>query len=198
MLQQKPLHYHKLDAQYYDLLAKAKIMEKDFTGAIKILEEALQREPHDFALLMNYGTLLLEIKEWKKAKDFFDKASRLPHSRRNMTDLQYNYGLLAQYTGNYAEAERRYHAVLQLDPLYAKALNNLGVLLIREGEALQAELFLLRACNMEEKNEQYLLNLAVAQKIAGKLAEMEKSCRRALLLNPQSKAKMLLQESNIK
>ena len=198
VLKQKPLHYHKLDAQYYDLLAKAKIMEKDFTGAIKILEEALQREPHDFALLMNYGTLLLEIKEWKKAKEIFDKASRLPHSRRNMTDLQYNYGLLAQYTGNFAEAERRYHAVLQLDPLYAKALNNLGVLLIRAGEALQAEQFLLRACAMDEKNEPYLLNLAVAQKIAGKLAEMKKSCRKALLLNPQSKAKMLLQESNIK
>ncbi|MBR2365366.1 MAG: tetratricopeptide repeat protein, partial [Lentisphaeria bacterium] len=198
VLQQKPLHYHKLDAQYYDLLAKARIMEKDFTGAIKILEEALQKEPDDFALLMNYGTLLLEIKEWKKAKDVFDKASLLPHSRRNMTDLEYNYGLLAQYTGNFAEAERRYHAVLLLDPLYAKALNNLGVLLIRAGEALQAEHFLLRACTMEEKNEQYFLNLAVARKIAGKFAEMEKACRRALLLNPQSKAKMLLQESNIK
>ena len=113
-------------------------------------------------------------------------------------DLQYNYGLLAQYTGNFAEAERRYHAVLQLDPLYAKALNNLGVLLIRAGEPLQAEEFLMRACAMEEKNEQYLLNLAVARKIAGKLAEMEEACRKALLLNPQSKAKILLRESNIK
>ena len=115
-----------------------------------------------------------------------------------MTDLQYNYALLAQYTGDFAEAERRYHAVLQFDPLYAKALNNLGVLLIRAGEPLQAEQFLLRACAVDEKNEQYLLNLAVARKIVGKLAEMEAACRKALLLNPRSRAKILLQESNIK
>lgn len=198
VLQQKPLHYHKLDAQYYDLLAKAKIMEKDFSGAIKILEEALQKEPRDFALHMNYGTLLLEAKEYGRAKKVFDKASLLPRSRSNTVLLLYNYGLLAQYTGNFAEAERRYHSVLQLDPLYAKALNNLGVLLIRAGEATQAEIFLLRACSMEEKNEQYLLNLAVARKITGNIAGMEKACRKALLLNSQSKAKILLMESNIK
>ena len=144
---------------------------------------------------MNYGTLLLETKKWDKAKEVFDRASLLPRSRSNTVLLLYNYGLLAQYTGNFAEAERRYYSVLQLDPLYAKALNNLGVLLIRSGGAVDAEIFLMRACAMDEKNEQYLLNLAVAQKIAGKTGEMKKSCAKALLINPHSKAKILLQET---
>ncbi|MBO5760931.1 MAG: tetratricopeptide repeat protein [Lentisphaeria bacterium] len=195
VLQQTPLYYHKFDAQKYDLLAKAKIARKDYAGGAAILEKALQQEPGDFALLMNYGTLLLETKKWDKAKEVFDRASLLPRSRSNTVLLLYNYGLLAQYTGNFAEAERRYYSVLQLDPLYAKALNNLGVLLIRSGGAVDAEIFLMRACAMDEKNEQYLLNLAVARKIAGKTGEMKKSCAKALLINPHSKAKILLQET---
>lgn len=179
----------------YDLLAKAKIAGNDLPGAVKILEKALKENEKDFALLMNYGTLMLELKKYPEAKKAFDKAGTVPASGSNMADLEYNYGLLAQKQGALAEAERRYHAVLQWDPLHAKALNNLGVLLIREGKSTQAILFLERACRMEHK-EQFYLNLAVALKITGDLAAMEKACKKALLLDPDSKAKQLLQESS--
>ncbi|MBO4305361.1 MAG: tetratricopeptide repeat protein [Lentisphaeria bacterium] len=175
-----------------DLAAKALLAEKDPSGAEKVLKEALKKDPEDFALLMNYGTVLLDAKKWKEAKEAFDRASLVPSARRNMADLEYNYGLLAQRTGKFSEAERRYHVALQLDPLAPAALNNLGVLLIQAGKAEQAEIFLRRACAVAPGSEPYLVNLAVALKILGKQQAMEKTCRKALFLNPNSRAILLL------
>lgn len=178
-----------------DLLAKVKIIQKDLAGAEKVLQSALKEDPEELALLMNYGTLMLDMGKYDRAKKMFEKASLLPADSKNMTDLEYNFALLAQRTGNDAEAERRYHSVLQMDPLHTKALNNLGVLLIKAGKASLAEPFLERACAMEPGKEEFFLNLAVARKIMGKHEEMVLACRKALLLNPRSKAAILLQES---
>ena len=51
--------------------------KKNFSKAKEVYENILQTSPNDFAVLLNYGTLLSQIKEYEKAEDIFKKCGKI-------------------------------------------------------------------------------------------------------------------------
>ena len=65
--------------------------KKNFSKAKEVYENILQTSPNDFAVLLNYGTLLSQIKEYEKAEDIFKKCLEI---KPKDPMLLYNYGKL--------------------------------------------------------------------------------------------------------
>lgn len=66
-------------------------------------------------------------------------------------------GNVLAHKGSYAEAIRNYSQALRIDPDYAEAHNNIGVVLIRQGKINEAATHFQKAVNLKA-------NYAAAQK----------------------------------
>ncbi|MEX3693391.1 tetratricopeptide repeat protein [Paraburkholderia sp. BR14263] len=109
-------------------------------------------------------------------------------------------GLAAQQKRSWSDAERHYRKVLELAPLHAEALNNLGVILEDTGHAESAEALYRRALQVKPEYVDATCNLALRLHVEGRRAEAETYYRRAFALKPDcalayNKLGVLLQES---
>lgn len=96
-----------------------------------------------------------------------------------------NEGVKLFLNGNFKEAKTKYQEALQISPLYATTLNNLGMLYLQEKDFKNAELYFSKA-NNEKDHPTYLLNLGHAYANQNLLEQAEKCYVKSIEINSNS------------
>ena len=90
----------------------------------------------------------------------------------------------SSFAKRFAEAEKYLRKTLELYPSHRKALNNLGVLLIRMGKPAESVNFFEQAVRIEPGNTRLQVNLAAALAMSGKINEARTMLERILFKEP--------------
>ena len=101
-----------------------------------------------------------------------------------LADIHYNHAEICSRTKRFAEAEKYLRKTLELYPSHRKALNNLGVLLIRMGKPAESVNFFEQAVRIEPGNTRLQVNLAAALAMSGKINEARTMLERILFKEP--------------
>jgi tetratricopeptide (TPR) repeat protein len=166
----------------YNLLGTLSEKKKHMDTAEKYYLKALKCDNNDAYGLMNLGVIYSSRNEYDKALASFRKALTVDDK---LPDLHYNYALfLSKHRGNEILAERHYWECLKLDPSHRKALNNMGVIMMRKSNFSEAASYFARAHVLDPSNADIVVNLAAANLAQGKQEEGEKLLRKALAIDP--------------
>ena len=113
-----------------DFLANMKVDEgnklayaKDFNGAIRLYNEALQLKPNFAMAYNNRGTAYNNLNQHERAIQDLDAAIKLDP---NYSWAYNNRGFAYAHLNQYKRAIQDYDAAIQLNPNYAEAYNNRG------------------------------------------------------------------------
>lgn len=167
----------------YNLLGMLSEKQKHIKDAEKYYRKALACDDNDACGLMNLGVIYSSRNEYDSALKAFKKAIEVDNT---LPELHYNYALfLSKYRGNEILAERHYWECLRLDPAHRKALNNMGVMMMRKSNFKEAATYFGRAHALEPANADIIVNLAAANLAQGKHEEGEKLLRKALAIDPK-------------
>ena len=157
---------------------------------------ALSIAPDYAPALYNLGLVLREMARPAEAERCFRRARELDPAlppARVAPDILYAEAVALQDAGKPGEARRLYAELLQAEPSHAKAHNNLGALLHREGDLEGAIGHYERAFQANPELFDAARNLAIAWLARGELAKAEGFAERALALDPAAPdAKQLL------
>jgi len=118
---------------------------------------------------------------WRDTEAVFERV--LVVNRRSWI-AHTNRGLARQMRGDLAAAATEYEAALAAKPDHARALNNLGVLLVQRGQVTEGEALVLRAIDADPRYPRPHMNLAAILGNQGRLEEAQVSARRAVELAP--------------
>jgi protein O-GlcNAc transferase len=99
-----------------------------------------------------------------------------------------NRALAHQHAGQFAEAEREYHAVLQQRDDVPDAWNLLGVVVVQQGRAAEAVELLQRAITLRPNDASFHVNHGIALQQTGQPQAAIASYQRAIHLDPRSSA----------
>ena len=166
----------------YNLLGMLCEKQKNMRDAEKYYLKALKCDDNDACGLMNLGVIYSSRNEYDKPLAYFKKALEVDDK---LPDLHYNYALfLSKYAGNEILVERHYWECLKLDPSHRKALNNMGVVMMRKSKFGEAAGYFAKAHALESENADIIVNLATANLAQGKQEEGEKLLRKALAIDP--------------
>lgn len=109
------------------------------------------------------GQILGHLKRWREALNAFDAAAELAaQSQASLltADFHFQHGVMAERSGEHAQAEKHFRACLALDGQHAPALNYLGYMWAERGENLgESEALIRRALEREPANYAYLDSL---------------------------------------
>ena len=86
--------------------------------------------------------------------------------------------------GRVTQAEKEFKAALGIEPQFAEARNNLGVLYGRQGRHVEAEKMLRQATEDSPQYVQAYVNLSLILAAEGQLAEAEQQAQNAIRLAP--------------
>jgi tetratricopeptide (TPR) repeat protein len=92
-----------------------------------------------------------------------------------------------QRRGQLIEAKQLYHKTLSADPDYVQALNNLGVIQIKEGNYSAARTSFEKAIRLKADYVDAHYNLACLNAIGGNLSQSLVHLKRAVVLNPSAR-----------
>ena len=98
--------------------------EKDFAGAAKLFDEAVQLNSNNAEAYFGRGTAYGYLGQNERAIQDFDKAIEL---NTNFDVAYYNRGLAYDYLKQYKRAIADYDKAIGLNPNYAEAYNNRGL-----------------------------------------------------------------------
>ncbi len=118
---------------------------------------------------------------WRDTEAVFERV--LVVNRRSWI-AHTNRGLARQTRGELGAAATEYEAALAAKPDHARALNNLGILLVQRGQAAEGEALVLRAIEADPRYPRPHMNLAAIRGNQGRFEEAEVSARRAVELAP--------------
>jgi tetratricopeptide (TPR) repeat protein len=176
----------------YNLLGMLSEKQNRMQDAEKYYLKALKCDDNDACGLMNLGVIYSSRNEYDRPLAYFKKALEVDDK---LPDLHYNYALfLSKYQGNGILEERHYWECLKLDPSHRKALNNMGVLMMRKSNFKEAATYFARAHTLNPGNADIIVNLAAANLAQGKQAEGEKLLRKALAIDPKLPAAKRLEQ----
>ncbi len=122
---------------------------------------------------------------WKDTETVF---ARVLDVNRRSWIAHTNLGLALQGRGDLLGAQREYEAAIAVKPDHARALNNLGILLVQQGRASEGEALVRRAAEADARYARPHMNLAAILGNQGRLPEAEDSARRAVELAPEDSA----------
>jgi tetratricopeptide (TPR) repeat protein len=125
---------------------------------------------------------------WRQLPAWHDSVSLWQHAlgvARDNPVARLNLGLAFEQQGNDKEAAAQYREAIRLDPRFARALGNLGNLLLRRGGPPNEALRLLReACRAAPGSALMRTNLANALLRQGQLDEAARQFNEAIRLDP--------------
>lgn len=101
------------------------IRENKFDDALVVLKSINARYPRLSGPLVNEGIIYLRKERWADALDSFDRALKINDKNPYAWNLR---GLALKESGKFVDARASYERALALDPQYARAHFNLGVL----------------------------------------------------------------------
>ena len=109
----------------FALMGHISLKRKDDTRALKNFEKATQVDPGYPLGWLNYGGMLLRVKNYESAAKALSKAVELMPNR---SEAQLNLGSAYRGAGKLAQARVAYMKALKIRPNYSSAYFNLGVL----------------------------------------------------------------------
>ena len=204
----------------YNLLGIIAASQQDYTGAVAVLQKALQIAPHSARTHNNLGNIYVAEKKFELAENEFHAVLRLEPGNQ---DANYNLGVLLMMKGKpaeaiphfervrppniatrfnliraYFEAKRPADALRTATELSTAAQNevqvhfSLGVLLASEKQYKPAQIELEKANALQPETFEILYNLGQVLLRNGEYARSELALRRALSLKPDSVETMYL------
>ena len=161
-------------------LARARIDEGDYLGALHMLQHVLAGNPQSADALMEIGRIALLCQDYSNAIDYHRRAVELsPTSER-----YFHLGVCLHSAGQTEQAIQAYRQCLSRDPQHIQAWENLGVAEYQAHATERAVEAFHQALAIDPRRDSALTNLAEALRAQGKPGEAAESCRRALALDP--------------
>ena len=163
----------------------SKAFKQHFQGnlqeAKKYYENFINKGFLDHRVFCNYGMILLNLGELKKAEIFTRNAIEL---NPNYAMAYSNLGGILKDLGKLQEAELSTRKAIELNPNYAMAYSNLGGILKDLGKLQEAELSQRKAIKLKPNFADAHYSMGNILKDLGKLEEAELSQRKAIKLKP--------------
>jgi protein O-GlcNAc transferase len=110
--------------------------------AIEKYQQYLLWQPQSFQIWVDLGVLYLQEQQYFGALEAFANAKEIDDSNAL---VHFNLGLTFEYCGDLGRACLAYQAAIACNPKLTEACNNLGGLLLSQGEPVQAEKFFRQA-----------------------------------------------------
>jgi tetratricopeptide (TPR) repeat protein len=133
--------------------ATTKIREKDFDGAIKILEKMLDKKPDDANALYLLGICYLNEKMLTQAIESFTEVTRLNPS---FAGGHYQLGISYQQSDEKEKALASYQKALELEPDNLVSLYNSGLILYGMNRAPEAVTYFEKALKIKPGSPEIL------------------------------------------
>jgi protein O-GlcNAc transferase len=143
-------------------------------------QQILEQEPNSVETLHLLSVIALREGNYENALAFTSRALALaPHPA-----IHSNHGEACRHLGRLNEAAAHCRQALALDPNYADALNNLGVILTGLEQADEAIIHLQKAISLRPDHAESHYNLGIALTSRHRFEDAAKSFQRALDLKP--------------
>jgi tetratricopeptide (TPR) repeat protein len=133
--------------------ATEKIREKDFDGAIKILEKMLDKKPDDANALYLKGICYLNKKMFPRAIESFTKVTRLNPS---FAGGHFQLGICYQQSSEKENALASYQKALALEPDNLVSLYNAGLILYSTNRVPEAVTYFEKALKIKPGSPEVL------------------------------------------
>jgi tetratricopeptide (TPR) repeat protein len=163
--------------------AVARLEKGEFVPAIAMLELLRQRHPTDIRLLYNLGLAYSDLGRLEQARAVLTEAVRLHPSHVNACVA---LGVTYAKEEHYQEAVTILEKAVAADPNNSWAQRNLGGCLLALKEVERGTACLLRATQLNPKDQQAFLGLAEACRMADKLEEADAAYRQAIAIDEYS------------
>ena len=154
-----------IDAQV--ILADAHLHSSDYQKtAVEEFEAVLKADPNNAAAMRGLGYSYLTKQDFEKAGEYFHKSAKL---NSNDSRVLYYSALLSQREGSVSfgsdnerleSMQNELEKSIKLDPDFADAYSLLAFAYMSRGKREQAGAVLLKAIELNPRNEQYRFNLA--------------------------------------
>ena len=136
---------------------------------------------------INFGNLLLQQGNIKKAEEYFEKALKYINENKLSNYNIYNcYGKLNTIKSNFVDAKRYYEMALELNPKNEVSYNNLASLYLDLGIIDKSYTYLLLAKQLNSKNSMTNLILGRINQKLRKFGEAERCYLRAKEYDPKN------------
>jgi tetratricopeptide (TPR) repeat protein len=182
--------HHQKKISNDNKIIKDRIINKAFTlhsqgnisEAKKYYENFIKQGFVDHRVFANYGMILINLGELKKAENYTRKAIGI---NPNYAMGYSNLGNIFQRYGELKKAEVFMRKAIELDPNFSMAYFNLGNIFQSYGELKKAEVFMRKAVELDPNFSMAHFNLGNIIKDLGKAKESLDSFIRVIEINPQ-------------
>ena len=149
--------------------------ENQFEEAAALFSEVIEEEPNNPLGFINFGNLLLHVKDYNRAQRFFERAIEIDS---NAATAYYGLGNLYFEESIYPRAQENFQKAIELGLEEGDVYYMLGMTLQKQEQFKLSLPYLLRATELAEKDEeilfQYGLSLAQSDNIIDAKTVFEK------------------------
>jgi Tfp pilus assembly protein PilF len=160
---EKALEYYPQDPKCHNAIGLIYLQQKQYQKALSMFKKTLSLDPHFTEAHNNLGNTYAQIGDWDKAITEFKEALSDPFYRTPAL-AHYNLGLALmerQLQGDMFEAVKEFHAAVQLEPNFSRALDKYGIALYRVNRNQEAIKQFKRAIEVDPQFIDPYLNLGM-------------------------------------
>jgi tetratricopeptide repeat protein 8 len=152
--------------------------------ALRMYRRLLQMGVQTFELYNNLGLCLFYASQYDGALAYLGKALGAARNDGEASEVWYNISHAAVSLGDILMAYQALKVCISLNPKHSEALNNLGVLEMREERLEQARGDFTQAVALDESLHEAFYNSALLHWRLGEISDASKMCAKALDLYP--------------
>ncbi|MGH9720796.1 MAG: tetratricopeptide repeat protein [Bryobacteraceae bacterium] len=145
--------------------AKKLVDSGDLLAAAGKMEEARELRPSDGSILFRLGSLYYDLGRYDRARNYVQEALSLAPSEWLTHHL---LGLVELRSGQWKQARESLEIAVKLNPSASESYNALGEVALRQRNPTLAIESFKRATELDPQQQTYRLNLAAAQRAAGR------------------------------
>lgn len=164
-------------------LGRAKMLMKDFDGAIATLNESLRLNPAQAEVQNLLGNIHMERGENRQAEASFKKSLQIQPDDTNALN---SLGLLYEKMGRDDEAIRQYERVVAIDHDYAEGYNNIGLIHRKRGNPAKAIELFQQAIQADPEFPGSYNNMGLAYQDLGRLGDARRAHEQGLKVDPDN------------
>jgi len=176
----------------YTSLAQTLIGAGRIEDALGVLDAGYRANPENYEILTAYGTVLIQAGRPDPAIGLLEKALLIIEDDPEVWD---NLGLIYYAKRDYAKGEECYRKAIALDPTFAFAYSNLGILFItrnsgpnrRPDDLAEGLASLNKAVALDPTMNLAFRAQGIVLKASGKTAEAAAAWEKAIALDPEDK-----------
>ena len=155
--------------------------EYKYELAEKLYDKILQKNPNNFEVVFNLGTLYLQIKKFDKSKKLLNKVIKYNPNHINSYN---NLGNVFNELGELQNSKECFKKIIKIDSKNTNAYNNLGIILHRLGNLKEAAEQCQKAIELDSTHVEALNNLANILNELGDFNGSIKSYIKIIEINP--------------